>query len=647
MAGELSNCHLINAPAGSGKTTAIVQKVRDIVVSQPQDNVLCITFTNRAADELAAKLPKGNVLAGTIHSFLSQFMDRYFRLPAIVDLWFELYREKIEQRIRNEDADERVEERNAHYREEHGALDMETVRAAIERIYYDETQHDFLYYGGLSHDSLLTFTEQAFERFPAISDALGAKYQHIFIDEYQDTSASVLRLFNMCVAGSGSQLYLYGDRMQQIYQSYDGSFEKELALFDRSEPLCVNYRSQPAIVSLLNNIYNDEDARQESSPEMREAYSANKPRLIITDDVDEAIQSVQTEYDNPLVLRLFNRERFEAIDALGLYEAFSGMERYRYGQKYNPVDVLTTTARDNPDPMMKLFYHIAGMCNLFGGGQYGSIIYTLRTNDDVFDRTSWRVKRHEDKVALRQRLERVFAVLKSETGTVGDLFEATRANMFLRDEFVEGIESERQEYEPLLAVNTDQLIHAYDYLNSQPVSTQHGVKGESHESVIFVAENSTHNPHVNMSGLFEMCTKIDIALNNFQHFYYDYSASVRALERTLGITVSKMSAADYAVRSEVIDRTVAENQKAFESNEYYHFFFDQALRTYGGKKNTNNAKKVLKPSTVSSVFMAYKLLYVGCSRARNSLTVIVRKSMLRNMDAQKAKFEELGFEVTG
>ena len=74
MAGELSNCHLINAPAGSGKTTAIVQKVRDIVVSQPQDNVLCITFTNRAADELAAKLPKGNVLAGTIHSFLSQFM---------------------------------------------------------------------------------------------------------------------------------------------------------------------------------------------------------------------------------------------------------------------------------------------------------------------------------------------------------------------------------------------------------------------------------------------------------------------------------------------------------------------------------------------------------------------------------------------
>lgn len=54
------------------------------------------------------------------------------------------------------------------------------------------------------------------------------------------------------------QLYLLGDRMQQIYRNYDGSFEEKLREFDTSQRLVVNHRSIGKIISILNNIYNDD-----------------------------------------------------------------------------------------------------------------------------------------------------------------------------------------------------------------------------------------------------------------------------------------------------------------------------------------------------------------------------------------------------
>lgn len=53
MANKLNNCYLINAPAGSGKTTEIKSIVQRCIIDNPKDNILCITYTNRAADELS------------------------------------------------------------------------------------------------------------------------------------------------------------------------------------------------------------------------------------------------------------------------------------------------------------------------------------------------------------------------------------------------------------------------------------------------------------------------------------------------------------------------------------------------------------------------------------------------------------------
>ena len=89
MANKLNNCYLINAPAGSGKTTEIKSIVQRCIIDNPKDNILCITYTNRAADELSKGILSKNVFIGTIHSFLHFFLKPYFAHQDILELYFE------------------------------------------------------------------------------------------------------------------------------------------------------------------------------------------------------------------------------------------------------------------------------------------------------------------------------------------------------------------------------------------------------------------------------------------------------------------------------------------------------------------------------------------------------------------------------
>lgn len=76
--GVNKNIFLVDAPAGSGKTTWVRQKVESYISNNPHDNILCITFTNRAAEELGKDLDSSRVYSGTIHSFINDFISSFF-----------------------------------------------------------------------------------------------------------------------------------------------------------------------------------------------------------------------------------------------------------------------------------------------------------------------------------------------------------------------------------------------------------------------------------------------------------------------------------------------------------------------------------------------------------------------------------------
>lgn len=59
--GIKNNIFLVNAPAGSGKTTTIRRMVERHLRENPNDNILCVTYTNRAAEELGKDIDSKNV----------------------------------------------------------------------------------------------------------------------------------------------------------------------------------------------------------------------------------------------------------------------------------------------------------------------------------------------------------------------------------------------------------------------------------------------------------------------------------------------------------------------------------------------------------------------------------------------------------
>ena len=645
MVSKVKNCFLVNAPAGSGKTTQIKSMVRKCLSENPEDNILCITYTNRAADELSKNVDAKKVFVGTIHSFLHSFMKRYFAHDDILDLYHEVYGDKIRQRIDNTEQEEHIAASNNKYVEKYGELNYEIVKKNIKTISYNESPFNTLYYGGLSHDDLISFSKCIFDQFPIIRKRISSKYQFVFIDEYQDTMADVLKIFHECVVDSSTQLYLFGDRMQQIYKNYDGTFENQFESFDTTQALLTNYRSITDIVQLLNKIYNDSSFEQDNSSEMKSLNADFPPRVILCDDIGTSIEDVKESDPDTLVLYLLNRERFSYIDALNLYEAFDGMEKYSFGKAYTAVNVLTTSYEDNPDPLMKLLYCVADMAGNYKAQQHGLIIQTLKANKSLFRKGGWYITSHSDKEKLFCSLNEIFSVIEDEAKTVADLLSVLSNTSIIDSAYMEGIKAD-EENQSVFCVPAIEVMRVIEYLNNPKVSTQHGVKGESHNSVVFVADDSYRNPIVHMYRFFEMWSQFPITLKSFHQFYYAYVNELSDLQNDINMKISDLNKDTYMQHEKVINETVSAIAAKFAGDPYFGFLCSESYQQFLSKPGVTKAKNCLKESTVFGVLSAYKLFYVGCSRARRNLTILLDRSKIKgNWESQKNKFVEIGFKV--
>jgi len=645
VANKLNNCYLINAPAGSGKTTEIKSMVQRYIIDNPKDNILCITYTNRAADELSKDVLCKNVFIGTIHSFLHSFLKPYFAHQSILELYFEIYGAQISERIDNKGQKDSITESNARYIEKYGKLDNDTVRKNIQVLSYNESPFSSLYYGGLSHDDLISFSKAIFNRYPVIGKRISSKYQFIFVDEYQDTMSDVLKIFFESVHNTKTKLFLFGDRMQQIYKNYDGSFEESFELFDTTKALTTNYRSTKNIVDILNKIYNDPAFVENVSEKMRSTESDFDPRIIISHSIQAEIESLRKTDPDTLILYLFNKERFSDIDAIHLYDAFNSMEKYSFGKAVSAVDVLITRYEDNPDALLKVLFCVVELLKLYKAQQYGSIIQILKGNKSIFRKDSWNIQTHNDKETVFNSLKRVFNIMESEDKTIADLINCLVDAHLLNEAYLSGIVDDN-DYKLAELVPVIEVVHVADYLCNPRVSTQHGVKGESHDSVVFVAEDSSGDPRVAMYRFFEMWGQIQVSAKMLNRFYYDFADEVGKLQRSIGIKASDLKRDTYVANEEMIKEKIHTMFDRFKDDLYFQFIYGEDYDSYFSKPGVTKAKDCLKDNTAYSILSAYKLFYVGCSRARKNLTILLDGSKIKgNLDLQKKRFEEIGFHV--
>ena len=641
----VENLFLVNAPAGSGKTTWIRKNVRKYLLQNPNDNVLCITYTNRAAEELGKDVDSNRVYFGTIHSFINDFIGSFFSHESILELYWEVYKNQIVERIENISQNGNWAESNMRYIEKYGGLTPEIVRSNITMISYNQAPFNALYRGALGHDDLISFTRLAVERFPVIKKKISDKYQVIFIDEYQDTATDVLQIFYSSMIGKKSKLYLLGDKMQQIYRNYNGEFETYFNIFNKSINLSVNYRTTPKIVSILNKIYNDECYKQTAYEKNKDENMDFLPEVRIVTDIEKNVSELMEQYKDSLILYLSNKSRFYNIGVGELYDAYSGMEKYSFGKKYNAVDVLTKEEIRENDALLSFLFTVNIIVDYFTKEFYGEVFRIIRKAGTYFNCEKFSIRKHIDKHLVKDKLDDIVALYNELSTTVDDFLSLCVEKKYIREEFYSAV-IEENDYQLVKNVKVQEVKVLADYMSDPKISTQHGVKGESHDTVVFVADNSRSNPVVHMSKFFEMWSNIDITLSEFDAFYYIYSQMLNQIENKIGMKCSQLKADTYISVASIIDEELQAFTKKNETNPYYIQLLKVKMDKYFGKKNVTNVKECLKEGTVYGPLCAYRLFYVGCSRAKRNLVIMINKKDIEGFeDKLRNKLMITGFNV--
>jgi DNA helicase-2/ATP-dependent DNA helicase PcrA len=641
----VENLFLVNAPAGSGKTTWIRKNVRKYLLQNPNDNVLCITYTNRAAEELGKDVDSNRVYFGTIHSFINDFIGSFFSHESILELYWEVYKNQIVERIENVSQNGNWAESNMRYIEKYGGLTPEIVRSNITMISYNQAPFNSLYRGALGHDDLISFTRLAVERFPVIKKKISDKYQVVFIDEYQDTATDVLQIFYSSMIGKKSKLYLLGDKMQQIYRNYNGEFETYFNIFNKSINLLVNYRTTPKIVSILNKIYNDECYKQTAYEKNKDENMDFLPEVRIVTDIEKNVSELMEQYKDSLILYLSNKSRFYNIGVGELYDAYSGMEKYSFGKKYNAVDVLTKEEIRENDALLSFLFTVNIIVDYFTKEFYGEVFRIIRKAGTYFNYEKFIIRKHIDKHLVKDKLDDIVALYNELSTTVDDFLSLCVEKKYIREEFYSAV-VEENDYKLVKNVKVQEVKVLADYMSDPKISTQHGVKGESHDTVVFVADNSRSNPVVHMSKFFEMWSNIDITLSEFDAFYYIYSQMLNQIENKIGMKCSQLKADTYISVASIIDEELQVFTKKNETNPYYIQLLKVKMDKYFGKKNVTNVKECLKEGTVYGPLCAYRLFYVGCSRAKRNLVIMINKKDIEGFeDKLRNKLMITGFNV--
>lgn len=435
--------------------------------------------------------------------------------------------------------------------------------------------------------------------------------------------------------------------MQQIYKNYDGTFEAELPFLNHAISLPTNHRSIPVIIDILKNIYNDPAYKQEPSPTNAAIEPDHHPRVLICSNIHERLEIEKGIYPKALLLLLLNQKKFDTIGSGNLYRQVKGMEKYSFVSQTDAVDVLTDDTAENPDPLFKLLFLINQIAGYFASNKLGRIIQLFKANTKIFDKDTYSVSKQTDKTRLKGLLDTIIKAYSesNQPCDINSVLDASLQTGLVKNDYISAIKDDG-EYSSVLKVSINEFRAVTNFLMAQNVSTQHGVKGESHDTVFFIAEDSTSTPVVHMYRFFELWSNMDFSLGELEQFYYEYMEWINEVVHTLGFKLSSINKELHDKNNEYLIEKSGELLDYFKDHEIFNRLCSQPYCDYLAKRNVTNAKACFKESIPYGTLSAYRLFYVGCSRARRNLTIFVDKTKITNYSDQFIeKLNRTGFAV--
>ncbi len=340
---------IILAGAGSGKTRVIIYKILYLISKNIFPlNILAVTFTNKASNEMKERIKKfiKNTHLPTISTFHSlcakilriegkaiglspkfTIYDEQDQLEAIkeamkkLDISSKDYKPYSILSTISEAKNELISER------EYPTLAIGHFQKVVAQIYplYQKllTENE-----ALDFDDLLTKTIELFAKNPLVLKKYQEKFQYILVDEYQDTNHAQYMLTKM-LAGVNKNVCVVGDFSQSIY-SWRGADFRNLEKFKADFPkaltfsLSQNYRSTQKILDAASAVI----SRNTTHPVLK-LWTKNPPGEEVSiyeahNEQDEASfiinQITQVKYADVAVLYRTNAQS-RAIEEVFLHQA--------------------------------------------------------------------------------------------------------------------------------------------------------------------------------------------------------------------------------------------------------------------------------------------------------------------------------------
>ena len=308
-----SGHNLIIASAGTGKTSTIVGRIAHLLHSGVEPSkILLLTFTNKAAGEMIARLERyfpreivGRIESGTFHAVSYRWLktmqpNLVLKQPSELKTLFRSIYEKrnfermnlplspfsaiflYEQYSLYQNASlEGFDSWFLQKYPEHESL-MDAYMGIIEDFEKEKEA-----YGFASFNDLLLRIKRHLE-----TDQI--PFDEVLVDEYQDTNTLQGALIDALKPGS---LFCVGDYDQSIY-AFNGANIENIATFSKRYPdaniftLKTNYRSTAPILSLANRVIEKNERIYPKKLEVGREGKQYPPKLVIYNDLFEQYQSI-------------------------------------------------------------------------------------------------------------------------------------------------------------------------------------------------------------------------------------------------------------------------------------------------------------------------------------------------------------------
>lgn len=383
---------LVLAGAGSGKTRVLVHRIAWLMHAHGASpySILAVTFTNKAAREMRARIegllgqPMGGMWVGTFHGLAHRLLRAHWQEAGLTEDFHILDSDDQLRLIKRLCRSLGVDEDKYPARQIQWYINSqkdEGMRAASVETFGDDYGRNMVaiygaYEEACERGGMVDFAEillrahELWLKNPQILDHYQRRFQHVLVDEFQDTN-TIQYAWLRVLAGNSGRLMVVGDDDQSIY-GWRGARIENIQKFSSDFPgtetirLEQNYRSTSTILKAANQLIGNNQGRlgkelwtEGSDGEqisLYEAFNEQDEARFIVDRVQDWVNKGNRRQDAAVLYRsnAQSRELEDALLRVGMpYRIYGGHRFYERLEIKNALAYLRLLVNRQDDTAME------------------------------------------------------------------------------------------------------------------------------------------------------------------------------------------------------------------------------------------------------------------------------------------------------